>query len=102
MRIPIEIIDTMAGHFRALKDIKQALIGRLTLGDNIQSSVVTVTFATANVDQTINHSLERIPISYIANADVATDIFKGTVPWTDKTITLQSSVAPAVVTLTII
>lgn len=101
-RVPINTDNNPAGHFRAIKDIKQALLGRLTFGENIQSTVTEVTFVTANADQTINHGLERIPVSFIAHADVATNIYKGTVAWTDKTITLKSSVAPAVVTLTIV
>ena len=103
MRLPLSVEHTMDGHLRALRDIKQALLGRLTFGENIQGSVVTVvTPGAANTDFTVNHGLERIPVSFFFHSDIATNIYKGSVAWTSKTVTLRSSAATATITLTIV
>ena len=102
MRITLDTIRSVDGLFKAVQDIKELLLGRLTFGDNIQSTTVTVTFPDADTDVIVKHGLERTPTAWIAASDVATNIYRGSVAWTTKQISLKSSVAPAVVTLIIV
>jgi hypothetical protein len=54
-----------------------------------------VAFTTANADTSFTHSLERAPLAaFMLMVDTkATRIYKGTVAWTDTTISLKSSIA---------
>lgn len=103
MQIPLETKNTMEGFLRAIKDIKQILLGRITFGDNIQSyGPLEVTVADADTDIGIAHSLGRIPTGFFAyGEDVATIIYASSIPWTASQITLKSSVGPATFKVTI-
>lgn len=102
MRITLDTVKSLDGLFKAVQDIKALLLGRLTFEDNIQSTIKTVTFPDADTDLIITHGLERIPTSWLATSDVATNIYKGSVAWTSQQISLKSSAAPATVTLIIV
>lgn len=102
MRITLDTTKTLDGLFKAVQDIKGLLLGRITFGENIQSTTKTITFTAANTEVLIPHGLGVIPTAWIGASDVATNIYKGTTPWTAQQISLKSSIAPAVVALIII
>jgi len=88
---------------RSLRQIVQALKGRLELIENIQSVIVQIPdTGPAATPITIDHNLGKIPEAYFFNSDRPTtviDINKGT--WTKTQMELQFSAANAVVTLVV-
>jgi hypothetical protein len=66
--------------------------------DNISGVWVTVTFAVANVDQTVTHNLGRVPVGYLAmTKSAACDVYTGSVAATKTQITLRGTTTSTVV-----
>ena len=95
-QIPLSTQGTIEGILRAIKDIKQVLLGRVTFGDNIACKVVTDTYAGApNTDIVIDHNLGRIPTGFVAfGVGMSATLYQGTAPWTKTQIVLSSSTTP--------
>lgn len=104
MQIPVDTKNTMDGFLRAIKDIKQVLLGRVTFFDNIQASgPVEVTVSTADTEFEIDHNLGRIPLAFFAYGEnMATIIYASDTAWTANKIFLKSSVGPATFKLIIV
>lgn len=69
-----------------------AVNGKLSFGDNLESSQISVTFSAANSTISVDHTLRRIPSGYIVTGRSANiQVFDGNTPNTDKKIYLQSS-----------
>ena len=72
--------------------IIRAINGNLSIQDNMNGSILGVTFASANANTIINHGLNRIPLGYLAlSASAAMDLYDGTTASTTSQITLRSS-----------
>lgn len=68
--------------------------GNLDLVDNCSTSLVTVTFPSANTTVNANHTLGRIPQGYIVvGRSTAIHVFDGSGDSTSSYITLQASAA---------
>lgn len=78
----------------ALSQIVQAINGRLTLLDNFDSQILTVTIPTANVDVAVSHGLGRVPQYYVCLGSLAaTTLYDGSSANTASTLYLRATVA---------
>lgn len=77
--------------------IVQALNGRLSISDNFDAKILTVTFSAANIDFFVPHGLGRVPSAYIqAGSTAATNIYDGSVGNSAQLICLRASAASTV------
>jgi hypothetical protein len=58
----------------ALSDIQTAMNGNLTFSDNINMTMIDVTFSTANLVSTIPHGLGRVPLMWISGNITANSV----------------------------
>lgn len=90
--------------FRYCSDLLNQIVGTINGGleinqQNMNISVVDVTFTVANSDTTFTHTLNRTPSYYIiCKKSVSCDVYTGTKPFGPATMTLKST-AVANVTL---
>jgi hypothetical protein len=88
---------------RSVRQIVQALKGRLELIENIQCVIVEIPdTGPAATTLTIDHNLGKIPTAYFFTSSkhtTAIDFSKGT--WTETQMTLRFSAANCVVTLVV-
>lgn len=71
--------------------------------DNISGVWTIFTTPVANTDFVITHNLGRIPVGYLVMTKSASvDIYTGSVPADETTITLRATVAGVVVTMFIL
>lgn len=81
-------------------DVSAALNGGLTFQDNFASQIKDVTFDHSNTEQTIEHTLKKVPTGYLViKAAAATNIYTGSTSWTNKLIYLKVDVATTVTLL---
>lgn len=74
------------------KDVSSILNGNVTFADNFKAQVLSVSFAAANTDKKISHTLGKIPVGYLLiGSTVAASLYTGTVAATSSVITLKSS-----------
>lgn len=74
--------------------ILQVLNGEITFNDNCKTTFLTVVFNSANVQQSLVHGLNKIPMGYIlVGSKVATQLYDGTTPSSAQAIYLKSTVA---------
>lgn len=95
-QIPLQTVGTLEGVLRAIKDIKQVLLGRVTFVDNISASIQDVsTSIPADTDIEIDHTLGRPAVGFFAyGIDMAPIIYKSSTPWTASKIFVKSSLSP--------
>lgn len=95
-QVPIATQGTMEGVLRAIKDIKQVLLGRVTFGDNISIRTVDITTSiTVGDDIAVPHNLDHIPTGFIAyGVDMPAHIYKSSTPWTQSQIFVKSDTSP--------
>lgn len=89
-------IDISLKGERLLQHLKTALLKRLTLEENVDTSIIDVPdTGPANTEFTIVHNLGRPPKYYIANTDVGliTDSSRST--WSDTEMQLKCSASNA-------
>lgn len=71
--------------------------GKLEFDSNILSQTVEVTFATANTDTKVSHSLNRTGLGYIVKSkSAACDVYDGNTAANNKAIYVRSTVATTV------
>lgn len=76
----------------SLKDIIELLNGKVTPLDNMDVSFVSVTFAAANTNIEVAHTLTRLPVGYIVvGRSAAITVFDGTIASTETSISFRSS-----------
>lgn len=80
-----------------VRSINSVLSGRIGLVDNCETSVVTVTVVTANVDVPVNHTLKRMPNGYImVGSSAAVTVYDGALPGNLEQLFIRSSGAGTV------
>ena len=88
---------------RFTRRIVDVLNGGIKITDNFDAQIITVTLTTANTEQTVSHSLKRVPNGYIVlSNDKAAIIYDGTSSWTSSAIYIRSSVNSTTVKLLIL
>ncbi len=76
----------------ALNDIYDLVNGRLSLIDNVQSSILTISFNAANTSQAFTHTLKTIPTGYLlVKSPLDVRIYDGTGTNTADTIYLKAT-----------
>ena len=77
--------------------------GNGVLADNISGAGVSLNTGAGNVDVTLTHNLQRIPVGYLPmTKSAASDIYTGSVGATKTQITLRGSVGGVTVLLFIL
>lgn len=76
------------------QEVVSAINGRISFTENMDENVIQVTFASANTDTVLNHTLKRIPVGYLpVNQSVAMQIYTGAGTATTTNFYLRSTVA---------
>lgn len=85
---------------QVLDGVSQALNGGLSFADNFKCNSIDVTFQTANVAQSVAHTLNKTGVKYIVvSKNVAADVFSTGNRDTTKAIFLTCTVSSAQVSL---
>jgi hypothetical protein len=80
-----------------IRNILEAVNGRLNFGENIEASEVTAVFPGANTTIQVSHSLGRVPTGYIVSSkSAAIHVHDGNKENTDKHLYVQASAAGTV------
>lgn len=95
-QVPLATPSTLAGVIRAIKDIKQILLGRVTFVENISANITTVhSLVPVATDIVIDHTLDRVPTGFFSfGLNVAPIIYASSTPWTKTQIFLKSNLSP--------
>ena len=77
-----------------LDNIKELLNSGLKFSDNFDARIVSATFAAANTDLSVGHSLGRAPSGYVVlSLSASMIVYTGASAWTSSTVSLKSSAA---------
>lgn len=99
MRVDSAILDPK----RTLRDIVNALANNLTVEENLQAAVISVTSPTADEEFSVPHNLGRVPIAYLANVDQAAIVYDSRRnEWTDSVLYLKCDTTGVEVTLVVL
>lgn len=104
IKLPIEVSNMSADDPRFVTSVAQTfnalalmLNGQISFIDNCKTSSVVVVFAAANKQQSVPHTLNKVPLGYIMiGSKAAAQIFDGTSGNTPQTLFVQSTVATTV------
>lgn len=84
---------------QAFQAIAEILNGGIDFETNIKCKILSVTFATANIQQAVSHGLGRVPQGYLViSSSAATSIYNGSSGSSSDVINLAAT-APATVGL---
>lgn len=80
-----------------ISDVVSLLNGKVDLVQNCSTSVVSITFPTANATNSVQHTLGHVPNGYIVISKLASgDVYDGNQENTTQTIFLRCTVATTV------
>jgi len=98
-----QISRTVVDVIFTIRQIIDALMGKLTFEENIFTSVVDIPDSgPANTTITIPHNLQFVPTGYIYTIDRAGTVYDfNKASWTSSEITVKCSVANAAITIRI-
>jgi hypothetical protein len=92
-----EMEDFKTAAAQLLSDIVSKINGQLEFDKNLLSQTVEVTFTQSNVEQAVNHSLNKLIYNYLPISKLAAcDIYDGGTDPTKNAIYLKSTVATTV------
>jgi len=96
-----QISRTVIEVTHTLRQIIDAVMGKLTFEENIFTHQVTISDSgTANVEITVPHSLQFIPTGFIYDIDRAGTVYASRrSAWTTSQMFVKCSVANAVITI---
>lgn len=74
-----------------LEELTIQFNGKIDFDSNIRTSLVDVSFTTANAEKPITHTLDRVPLGYIlAKSNVAVRLYDGATTNTASTIYIKA------------
>jgi hypothetical protein len=92
--------DFVSNLSKILADISNILNGKVSLSDNGDNAILSVTFASAGVELGVTHNLNRIPLGYIlVSTPTPIQIYDGVSKNTIQSIYLRATVATTVTVL---
>lgn len=79
---------------QTINALAQIINGRINFSENCQVRIASVTFNSANVQQAINHGLNKVPSGFIMiGSKAAVRVYNGTTPNSAQVMYLQADVA---------